>query len=215
MENTVRLKDPKQLKFKFDLKGSSVDRVVTGRTNKHTILKDENFLIAKRTFPELTKLDSATRKRLVQVMNKDVEFLQGLGLMDYSLLIAIEKCTRSKRELHMELFNDIELNEGFLIESRDASLPSGSIKDSKHRPTVGKKAVGEWMSERHRFQYLKKILHISIIDYLQEWNLNKKAERAYKTILLRKDPVGLSAVEPETYARRFRLFAASNVFENC
>jgi 1-phosphatidylinositol-4-phosphate 5-kinase len=110
MENTVRLKDPKELKFKFDLKGSTVDRVVTGRTYNGTILKDINFLLAKQTFKELTKLDSATRKRLLQVLTSDIEFLQGLNLMDYSLLIAIEKCHKSKRELHMENFQDIELN---------------------------------------------------------------------------------------------------------
>jgi len=48
--------------------------------------------------------------------------------------------------------------------------------------------MGEWMSENHRFQHDKKILHISIIDYLQEWNFSKKSERAYKTLVLRKDP---------------------------
>ena len=87
--------------------------------------------------------------------------------------------------------------------------------DSGYKRSVGKKALGEWMSERHRFQHLKKILHISIIDYLQEWNLNKQAERAYKTLVLRKEPDGLSAIEPGAYARRFRQFAASHVFENC
>jgi 1-phosphatidylinositol-4-phosphate 5-kinase len=115
MENTVRLKDPKELKFKFDLKGSTVDRIVTGRTNKNTILKDSNFLLAKQTFPELTKLDSADRKRLFVALCNDVDFLTSLGLMDYSLLIAIEKCKKSKRELHMEKFADMELNDGFLL----------------------------------------------------------------------------------------------------
>jgi hypothetical protein len=114
MENTVRLKDPKRLKFKFDLKGSTVDRLVTGRTYKSTILKDVNFLLVKQTFKELTKLDNATRKRLLKVLNCDIEFLQGLNLMDYSLLVAIEKCPNSKRELHIEKFEGIELNEGFL-----------------------------------------------------------------------------------------------------
>ena len=39
-------------------------------------------------------------------------------------------------------------------------------------------------------------LHLSIIDYLQEWNLNKKVERAYKVHLLQKSGSGLSAIEP-------------------
>jgi len=50
-----------------------------------------------------------------------------------------------------------------------------------------KREVGEWMQERHMFQQGSKILHISIIDYLQEWNLSKKLERGYKTLVLRKN----------------------------
>jgi hypothetical protein len=56
------------------------------------------------------------------------------------------------------------------------------------------------------------IYHISIIDYLQEWNLNKKGERFIKTVLLQKDGVGLSAIEPVQYAKRFSHFMEMNVF---
>jgi hypothetical protein len=38
--------------------------------------------------------------------------------------------------------------------------------------------------------------HIAIIDYLQEWNLNKKGERFIKTKVLLKNADGLSAIEP-------------------
>lgn len=56
------------------------------------------------------------------------------------------------------------------------------------------------------------IYHISIIDYLQEWNFNKKSERFMKTVLLQKDGVGLSAIEPNQYAKRFIHFMEMNVF---
>jgi len=56
------------------------------------------------------------------------------------------------------------------------------------------------------------IYHISIIDYLQEWNLNKKGERFIKTVLLQKDGLGLSAIEPVQYANRFSHFMQMNVF---
>jgi len=68
------------------------------------------------------------------------------------------------------------------------------------------------MSERHRFQHKNKILHISIIDYLQEWNISKRGERFYKTVFKGKHPDKLSAIEPEQYAHRFRLFMEENVF---
>jgi len=40
MENTLRLKNPKKLKYVFDLKGSLVDRKVKGDTKPSTTLKD-------------------------------------------------------------------------------------------------------------------------------------------------------------------------------
>ena len=40
MENTVRLKNKIRLKYIFDLKGSSVDRIVRGKTKPMTTLKD-------------------------------------------------------------------------------------------------------------------------------------------------------------------------------
>lgn len=41
----------------------------------------------------------------------------------------------------------------------------------------------------HRFtaHSNKKMYHISIIDYLQEWNCNKKGERFLKTVILGKN----------------------------
>jgi len=59
---------------------------------------------------------------------------------------------------------------------------------------------------------MKKIVHISIIDYLQEWNISKKGERFYKTIVLGKDPAYLSAIDPDSYAQRFRFFMENHVF---
>jgi hypothetical protein len=47
MENTVRLRDTTQLKFVFDLKGSTVDRFVKGNPSSSATLKDVNFIFAK------------------------------------------------------------------------------------------------------------------------------------------------------------------------
>ena len=72
--------------------------------------------------------------------------------------------------------------------------------------------VGEMMSRKHCFRNGKKLYHIAIIDYLQEWNFAKKAERFTKTVLLQKDGPSLSAIEPGEYARRFKHFVEMNVF---
>jgi len=138
-------------------------------------------------------------------MRNDILFLKSQNLMDYSMLIAIESCRKPKKELHTEQFDGKALNQGFIL--------LGS-EDGRGSTNYRKRLLGEWMSEKHRFQFDKKILHISIIDYLQEWNFSKKSERAYKTLILRKDPQRLSAIEPQEYARRFRYFMESNVFSS-
>ena len=67
------------------------------------------------------------------------------------------------------------------------------------------------MSRRHCFMKGKRVYHIAIIDYLQEWNMQKKLERFTKTVLLGKDGPTLSAIEPEAYATRFRSFVEKYV----
>ena len=52
------------------------------------------------------------------------------------------------------------------------------------------------MSRRHCYINERRVYHISIIDYLQQWNFQKKMERFTKTILLGKDGPTLSAIEP-------------------
>ena len=57
MENTLRIKETNNLKYVFDLKGSTVDRSVTGQTFPSTTLKDCNFLIAAKNIKDFTKLN--------------------------------------------------------------------------------------------------------------------------------------------------------------
>ena len=110
MENTLRLKDPQQLKYVFDLKGSTVNRTVNGKTKSTTTLKDVNFLLTKKKLSALTRLDGRTSRRLIKTMRNDVTFLSSLILMDYSLLIAIERTNTKKSQLHFDPseFDEIE-----------------------------------------------------------------------------------------------------------
>ena len=75
------------------MKGSTVDRIVGGKTKNSTTLKDVNFLVAKKRYKHMTTLDPKTTRRLVRAMRNDVEYLRQNNLMDYSLLVAIEKTT--------------------------------------------------------------------------------------------------------------------------
>ena len=55
LENTLRLKNPSQLKYIFDLKGSLVNRKTKGKTKATTTLKDINFLMAAAKIKNFTK----------------------------------------------------------------------------------------------------------------------------------------------------------------
>ena len=84
--------------------------------------------------------------------------------------------------------------------------------NSKKRENLSDIDIGEVFAENHRFKLGHKVFHLSIIDYLQEWNFSKKSERIAKTLLLNKDGAKLSAIEPNRYATRFRHFMDANVF---
>jgi len=68
------------------------------------------------------------------------------------------------------------------------------------------------LKAKHSFRNGNRIYHIAIIDYLQDWNMNKKTERFLKTKILLKDGKTLSAIEPKQYAERFQRFMEVNVF---
>ena len=69
------------------------------------------------------------------------------------------------------------------------------------------------MSRKHCFVNGEVVYHLAIIDFLQEWNFNKKGERCLKTVCLGKDPDKLSAIEPGRYSERFTTFMEHEVFQ--
>ncbi len=48
------------------------------------------------------------------------------------------------------------------------------------------------------------VYHFGVIDFLQNWTLQKEIERAFKIYILRKDPDGLSVMPPLQYKIRFQ-----------
>ncbi|XP_008442735.2 phosphatidylinositol 4-phosphate 5-kinase 9 [Cucumis melo] len=54
------------------------------------------------------------------------------------------------------------------------------------------------------------VLYLGIIDILQEYNMSKKIEHAYKSIQF--DSLSISAVDPTFYSKRFLEFIISRVF---
>lgn len=103
--------------------------------------------------------------------------LSRINIMDYSFLMGIER--RS------------EISNIRRVTSND--------KSNYRRGTNNKMDAA--CLRRHKFVSTNNLetYHISVIDYLQQWNLNKKSERFLKTVFLGKKGDELSAVEPVFY----------------
>ncbi|KAK1287976.1 Phosphatidylinositol 4-phosphate 5-kinase 7 [Acorus calamus] len=59
-------------------------------------------------------------------------------------------------------------------------------------------------TETDLFEACDVVLYLGIIDILQDYNVIKKIEHTYKSLLF--DPLSISAVEPKLYSKRFISF---------
>ncbi len=68
MENALRFRDSKNIKYIFDLKGSTVDRKVKGKTKNTTTLKDVNFIMTAQANKGLTLTKRIVKKELKKAL---------------------------------------------------------------------------------------------------------------------------------------------------
>ena len=143
--------------------------------------------------PKLTNFYPDDRELLRTVMKKDLDFLKKNNLMDYSLLLAVER-----KEKIVESLNE-------LGESRKTiTLSKGEVVDDH---------VGELISKAHCYTTDKKIFHLAIIDYLQGWTVSKRFERFSKMTFLGQDGATMSPINPNSYASRFMNFMETNMLD--
>lgn len=76
-------------------------------------------------------------------------------------------------------------------------MPALTNHKDFHEESAGSAAVD-------LFEACDVVLYFGIIDILQEYNLTKRAEHAWKS--LKCDPLSISSVEPNLYSRRFISF---------
>ena len=96
MAHTMQIEGPEKVKRVFDLKGSSVDRKTkfNKRTSSLKTLKDENFVdlnLKETKSGGLVTLYDSEKAFLQRQLKIDSIFLRDLNIMDYSLLLCIEK----------------------------------------------------------------------------------------------------------------------------
>ncbi|KAJ9673704.1 hypothetical protein PVL29_023329 [Vitis rotundifolia] len=215
---------------RFDLKGSSHGRTTDkseGEIDETTTLKDLDLNFVFR-------LERNWFQELMRQIDRDCEFLEAERIMDYSLLVGLhfrDDNTCDKMGLSPFFLRsgkrDSYQNEKFM---RGCRFLQAELQDMD-RILAGRKplirlganmpARAERMARRSDFdQYTpgggssltpsrsgevyEVVLYFGIIDILQDYDISKKLEHAYKS--LQADPSSISAVDPKLYSKRFRDF---------
>ncbi|KAK3147208.1 hypothetical protein QOZ80_3BG0279480 [Eleusine coracana subsp. coracana] len=186
---------------RFDLKGSSLGRITDkphAEIDEYTTLKDLDlnfiFRLQKQWFQEFQRQ-----------VDKDCEFLEQEKIMDYSLLVGVH--FRGAIDIDGDKPATPRLSrwdrDHFLSDpNRWSTIKLGANMLSRAELTTRKNdndVIGEPTRE-----YCDVILYFGIIDILQDYDIGKKLEHAYKSF--QYDSTSISAVDPRQYSRRFRDF---------
>ncbi|KAE9465843.1 hypothetical protein C3L33_02245, partial [Rhododendron williamsianum] len=211
---------------RYDLKGSSLGRITDkpeAEIDATTILKDLdlNFLF---------RLQRTWFQEFRRQLDRDCEFLEQERIMDYSLLVGLHfrdstnsgnlilsgdptpstddddretepSAPRLSRAAVDQLLSDPE---GWASIRLGINMPA-RVERTERKLDCEFQLVGEPTEE-----YYDVVMFFGIIDILQDYDITKKLEHAYKSI--QYDPTSISAVDPKQYSRRFRDFILK-VFE--
>lgn len=189
---------------RFDLKGSSHGRTIhksEEEIDETTTLKDLDlnfvFHIHKSWF-----------KKLIWQIEQDCKFLETEGIMDYSLLVGLHfredefasKMGLSVPSQKMCIMKESFQGQGPFTAKVDCRKPL--IQLGANLPARAEHAFH--MDDSQSGGTYSVILNFGIIDILQDYDISKKLEHAYKS--LQVDSTSISAVDPKLYSRRFRDF---------
>ncbi|MQL77907.1 hypothetical protein Taro_010322 [Colocasia esculenta] len=199
---------------RFDLKGSSHGRT----TDKPEEEIDENTTLKDLDLKFIFRLQRSWFQEFVRQVDRDCEFLEQERIMDYSLLVGLHfRDASSGDPLLDEVPNDhgapseatprlsrADMDHFLCDPTRWATIRLGvnmpaRVEQTQRRSDCDSQLVGEPTGE-----FFDVVLFFGIIDILQDYDISKKLEHAYKSI--QYDPTSISAVDPKQYSRRFRDF---------
>uniref|UniRef100_A0A0E0QC83 Phosphatidylinositol 4-phosphate 5-kinase n=1 Tax=Oryza rufipogon TaxID=4529 RepID=A0A0E0QC83_ORYRU len=197
---------------RFDLKGSSLGRTTDKpqtEIDQYTTLKDLDlnfiFRLKKQWFHEFQRQ-----------VDRDCDFLEQEKIMDYSLLVGVH--FRGNREkLLSEGSTDYDINkistprlsrgnvdQCLTDPNRWPKIKLGANMPARAELTARKNDLEPQLIGEPTGEYYDVVLYFGIIDILQDYDISKKLEHAYKSF--QYDPTSISAVDPRQYSRRFKDF---------
>ncbi|KAK4053232.1 Phosphatidylinositol-4-phosphate 5-kinase [Microbotryomycetes sp. JL221] len=220
----------------YDLKGSAIGRMYPedkAKDNPRAILKDLNFIERDRFF----KLGPTKKALFEEQLRRDVELMQKLGIMDYSLLTGIHNVSRGNVDKLRDNMLTVFQPETVKIRRRGTLLQTDADKLALRKAVERSdpKALGDSnqlpdrdLSERRLFLFyqdeggmkatgqdnveLDMIYYLGIIDILTPYTLVKKLEHFFKGF--KHDKHMISAVAPKEYGERFLSFIYSRISGN-
>ncbi|XVE68330.1 hypothetical protein DITRI_Ditri09bG0059000 [Diplodiscus trichospermus] len=199
---------------RFDLKGSSHGR---------TTAKPESEIDPTATLKDLDlnfifRLEKLWFEEFCRQVDRDCDFLEQERIMDYSMLVGFhfrEVSTPCTSGVLTPTGNGENGSEGaprlsqvgkdqLLVDtSRWSSISLGINMPARAEKTVRSDCETQLVGEPTGVLY-DVILFFGIIDILQDYDISKKLEHAYKS--MQYDPTSISAVDPKQYSKRFRDF---------
>jgi hypothetical protein len=213
---------------KYDLKGSSLNRKVNLGEYGENVLKDNNF----REVEQVLLLNKKNADKLKNITTEDANFFAKVEIMDYSLLVAKLSLNKNemedlfgknhRRQTEIEYFQMAGIKRQTL--NLDSNITSGNNNQIFQENNKKNEKIDEETSKiirykKNKLKPLKKyffpslkgdVLYIiSIIDFFQQYNLNKSLETKFKMIIKGASENEISSVPPQKYKDRFIEFIES------
>jgi 1-phosphatidylinositol-4-phosphate 5-kinase len=188
----------------------------------NTVLKDNDLVFKLRLGAGSAGAGGGGAAQLAAQLRADADFLERMGVMDYSLLVGVHNRRFRVNQLGAgagaaaagELFSPAASAAGAGAGAMDADEPAAAAlraaASSGPPPPFFRADAGGMdaaVIEGPGTFYL------GIIDILQDWSFIKKVERTLKRFLLCHDPRGISVMPPDDYAERFRRRVIEAIFE--
>ncbi|GFZ02418.1 phosphatidyl inositol monophosphate 5 kinase 4 [Actinidia rufa] len=162
-------------------------------------------------------------------VDRDCDFLEQERIMDYSLLVGLHfrETTPYTREAIITegrtsgvrtptgngdsdsegmapRLSRVDCDKVLFDPDRWASIQLGINMPARAEQTVRRSDCEFQLIGEPTGEYYDVIMFFGIIDILQDYDISKKLEHAYKSI--QYDPTSISAVDPKQYSKRFRDF---------
>lgn len=196
---------------RFDLKGSSHGRT----TDKPESEIDPTTTLKDLDLNYIFRLQRFWFQEFCRQVDRDCDFLEQERIMDYSLLVGLhfrDSCSRpaegngdSSSDLIEPRLSKVNETDKLVFDPNQwASIRLGINMPARAELTVRKSDGGEAQILEPTGECYDVIIFFGIIDILQDYDISKKLEHAYKAF--QYDATSISAVDPKQYSKRFRDF---------